>query len=52
MKPYTYLVVIFREQIPAVWGFHDEQSAREFASTAGAQWSETYVVVVLSGPLV
>lgn len=49
---YTHLVVIFREQVPTVTGFYDLVEAQKFYDLAGAQWSETFLVEILKGPLV
>lgn len=49
---HEYLVVISREGDILVTPFDDPNAAMAFAAEAGAQWSETYVCKVLSGPLV
>ena len=50
-SPYMYLVVIFREQIPTVTGFYDLASAQAYYEIAGTQWSESFLVEILKGPL-
>jgi hypothetical protein len=49
---YSHLAVIVREQTPSVTGFHDLTSAMAFFDEAQTQWSESYLVEVLKGPLV
>lgn len=50
---YTHLTVIMREQEPAdVRGFHDLASAQGFFEQASNQWSESFLVEVIKGPLV
>ena len=49
---YQFMVVIFREQTPEVYGFYELSSAEKFAEEAGAQWSETFLTEVIKGPLV
>lgn len=52
MKKYTYLVIIYREQTPTITPFYDLETATAFYDEAGAQWSETFLVEILRGPLV
>jgi hypothetical protein len=51
MSRYTHLVIIFREQQPTVTGFYNRADAEAFYESAGAQWSATFLVEILKGPL-
>jgi len=51
----THLVVILRDGEPSlttVTPFYNLADAAEFHDRAGAQWSESYLVEILRGPLV
>jgi hypothetical protein len=48
----THLVVILREGEPTVTPFYDAKDALEFYDRAGAQWSESFLVEIIRGPLV
>lgn len=50
---YTHLSVICREQEPPeVRGFQDLASAAAYFENASAQWSESFLVEIIKGPLV
>ncbi len=51
---YTHLVAIVRDpgMVHEVRGFNSAKDAHAYADHAGAQWSQTYVCLVMKGPLV
>ncbi len=52
MSSYTWIVVIVRESLPEITGFHDKESALEYFETFSPNWSESYLCEVIIGPKV
>lgn len=52
MSAYKWIVVINREGVSDVTGFHSRIDAQEFFDTWSAQWSESYLCEVVIGPKV
>jgi hypothetical protein len=47
-----FLVVIYRDGVPAVTGFEDLEEATRFFEAAAEQWSDSYLCEVMRGPKV
>ncbi len=51
MSVFRWLVVIAREGVPEVTGFWEREDAEDYFDRASIQWSDSYLVEVVRGPI-